>query len=286
MLPSSGIRTPRKNQSVGKVQRYRMLATCAALLVLTFVIGMRFGRTESTPTAPAAGLPDPQLVASAKAAAPAHTLVIYIYSKTDTEYENNLLFFLKWGVAADDGCDYIFILQEIEGVKVTSNSDAMAAEFCHACCSLQPRCACNHLLAKLLRCRGPAACLQGMRRPQHQRRSQHFRFDSEQMPDLTGKLPPNARVETHPNGCYDWGTIGAAARDVCCVAATAAEPQLVRAQWAGLRADSRHRVACCQMMRCWRSLAHMLERICLLSLQGGCWTRVRRTPRSTNTSYS
>jgi hypothetical protein len=29
-----------------------------------------------------------------------------------------------------------------------------------------------------------------------------------QLPDLQGKLPPNARVETHPNGCYDWGTIG------------------------------------------------------------------------------
>ncbi len=29
-----------------------------------------------------------------------------------------------------------------------------------------------------------------------------------QMPDLTGKLPPNARVERHANGCYDWGTIG------------------------------------------------------------------------------
>lgn len=29
-----------------------------------------------------------------------------------------------------------------------------------------------------------------------------------QMPDLTGKLPSNARVERHANGCYDWGTIG------------------------------------------------------------------------------
>ena len=49
---------------------------------------------------------------------PASTLVIYIFSKTDTEYEDNLMFFIKHGVAENDGCDYIFILQLTDGVQV------------------------------------------------------------------------------------------------------------------------------------------------------------------------
>lgn len=39
------------------------------------------------------------------------TLVLYIFSNTDGEYENNLRFFLRHGVEAGDGCDYVVIIQ-------------------------------------------------------------------------------------------------------------------------------------------------------------------------------
>jgi hypothetical protein len=125
MLPSTSIRTPRKSYASGRVQRYRMLATGAALLGLAFFLGTLYGRSGSSASTATTALPDAaQRAATAAAGAAvvptaAHTLVIYIFSKTDTEYENNLLFFLKFGVKADDGCDYIFILQEIQGVKVS-----------------------------------------------------------------------------------------------------------------------------------------------------------------------
>ena len=41
----------------------------------------------------------------------ANTLVLYVFSNTDAEYEANLRFFLKHGVSADDGCDYIVVIQ-------------------------------------------------------------------------------------------------------------------------------------------------------------------------------
>lgn len=52
------------------------------------------------------------------------TLVVYIFSKTDTEYESNLMFFLKHGVAENDGCYYVFIMQTIEGVQVPTAAAA------------------------------------------------------------------------------------------------------------------------------------------------------------------
>lgn len=45
------------------------------------------------------------------------TLVLYVYSKSDKQYESNLLFFLRKGVSADDGSmDYVIIMQEGEGI--------------------------------------------------------------------------------------------------------------------------------------------------------------------------
>ena len=41
----------------------------------------------------------------------ADTLVLYIFSNTDAEYENNMRFFLRHGVRADDGCDYVIVIQ-------------------------------------------------------------------------------------------------------------------------------------------------------------------------------
>lgn len=43
----------------------------------------------------------------------ADTLVVYIYSPTDPEYENNLRHFLRQGVSEGDGCEYVFIIQQV-----------------------------------------------------------------------------------------------------------------------------------------------------------------------------
>lgn len=38
---------------------------------------------------------------------------MYVYSNTDPEYEANLVYFLEKGVAANDGCDYVIVIQEV-----------------------------------------------------------------------------------------------------------------------------------------------------------------------------
>ena len=42
-----------------------------------------------------------------------NTLVIYVYSKTDPEYERNLQFFVQHGIWEGDGCDYAIIVQQV-----------------------------------------------------------------------------------------------------------------------------------------------------------------------------
>jgi hypothetical protein len=41
----------------------------------------------------------------------ANTLVVYVYSDTEAQYSQNLEFFLKEAVQANDGADYFIILQ-------------------------------------------------------------------------------------------------------------------------------------------------------------------------------
>jgi hypothetical protein len=43
----------------------------------------------------------------------ADTLVIYVYSKTDPEYERNLHFFVNHGMWEGDGCEYLIIVQQV-----------------------------------------------------------------------------------------------------------------------------------------------------------------------------
>lgn len=44
---------------------------------------------------------------------PADTLVMYVYSDSDPEYRRNLEFFAGFGMAADDGCDYVIVVQQV-----------------------------------------------------------------------------------------------------------------------------------------------------------------------------
>jgi len=96
---------------------YRVVLPVLLAAVVFFTAGCQYGRRHSPS-------PDPsplvgRLTTSLSSSPAAHTLVVYIFSKTDTEYENNMRFFLRWGVAADDGCDYVIIIQTMgEGSKV------------------------------------------------------------------------------------------------------------------------------------------------------------------------
>lgn len=46
-------------------------------------------------------------------ARPVDTLAIYIYSKSDPEYEQNLRFFIRHAVTAGDGCEYVIVVQQV-----------------------------------------------------------------------------------------------------------------------------------------------------------------------------
>lgn len=44
---------------------------------------------------------------------PADRLVMYVFSDSDPEYMRNLEFFVAYGMAEGDGCDYIVVVQEV-----------------------------------------------------------------------------------------------------------------------------------------------------------------------------
>lgn len=46
------------------------------------------------------------------------TLVVYLYSRTDPVYQNNIKYFISHGMSANDGCDYIVVLQGADSAKV------------------------------------------------------------------------------------------------------------------------------------------------------------------------
>ncbi|KAK9808001.1 hypothetical protein WJX73_002333 [Symbiochloris irregularis] len=53
------------------------------------------------------------------------TLVVYVYSGSDPEYEDNLRFFLRTAVKEDDGCDYVIVIQTGANLTEFSNRPAL-----------------------------------------------------------------------------------------------------------------------------------------------------------------
>ena len=41
------------------------------------------------------------------------TIVVYIYSNSDPEYERNLRFFVERGVRGDSDCHYVIVVQQV-----------------------------------------------------------------------------------------------------------------------------------------------------------------------------
>ena len=75
----------------------------------------------------------------------ASTLVIYVFSKTDLEYERNLQFFIQHGMWAGDGCDYAIIVQQVRrpdeywhpaGQLSLAATSQRHASFVCLCCTL------------------------------------------------------------------------------------------------------------------------------------------------------
>ena len=56
--------------------------------------------------------------------ASADVLVMYVFSNTDPQYLDNLKFFLREGVHAADGCDYLFIVNRSGDDEVSSQQTA------------------------------------------------------------------------------------------------------------------------------------------------------------------
>ena len=48
-----------------------------------------------------------------KATPEASTLILYVFSFTDPEYERNLHFFIQHGMWDGDGCQYVIIMQQV-----------------------------------------------------------------------------------------------------------------------------------------------------------------------------
>ena len=100
----------------------------------------------------------------------ADTLVLYTYSATDPEYAANLNFFIRNGIRPDDGCHYIFVIQQVGE-------------------------ACLHRMFD----NGHAVCCKG---------SSNGLQVTQALASELPKLPSNARYVHHENACYDWGTFG------------------------------------------------------------------------------
>lgn len=46
------------------------------------------------------------------------TLVVHIFADTDTEYLENLKFFVEWGIPAQDQADYVIVVQSTDASTV------------------------------------------------------------------------------------------------------------------------------------------------------------------------
>lgn len=46
----------------------------------------------------------------------ANTLVIYVFSATDPEYAGNMHHFVRHGMAEGDGCEYVIVVQNPDGL--------------------------------------------------------------------------------------------------------------------------------------------------------------------------
>lgn len=101
------VETSRKRPVRTDCIRLRKYWPIALIFTVAFCIGINFGSDYK----------NYRHTGGSRAREP-QTLVVYVFSETDTEYENNLRFFLRHGPTENDGCHYVFIMQESEGSKI------------------------------------------------------------------------------------------------------------------------------------------------------------------------
>lgn len=172
--PGGGPRPARPAVASGRaLQALAMvaLAICAAVL---FKPSDKSGSIEGS--VPGAGWP------TGLAVQPDRTLVIYVYSATDPEYERNLRFFIDEAVKVSRTS----ILRIFSRPAVRSTLQFPARRrLTLACClrSAQAGDGCDYIIV-LQQGEGLAD------------------------PDPLPQLPPNARYLRHANQCFDLGTVG------------------------------------------------------------------------------
>lgn len=116
----------------------------------------------------------------------ADTLVIYVYSKSDTEYQRNLEFFVRNGMWEGDGCDYIIIVQQVRLPCACMAHVFLYLGYLHMHLLHRHWIRSDNLTEKFILLQDTAL------------------FGSASLP----QLPRNARYLFHENKCYDWGTFG------------------------------------------------------------------------------
>ena len=184
-------------------RRPLLLVLCAAVLALFALVTSR--DLAAAPVPAATPLRDRRRLPSG---AWAPTLCIYVFSDTDPEYIKNLRFFVKFGMAADDGIDYIVVVQEHDGRPVCG----WVLGVVH---TQQPqRAGCSHVPVALIGMqlgRLPAWHVQGRIRclPRGRLLTTTVRLvpACPQRPSLP-QLPANARYLFHPNGGHAAPTLG------------------------------------------------------------------------------
>lgn len=135
--------------------------------------------------------------------AEADTVVVYVYSNTDPEYEGNLVYFLEKGVRANDGCDYIIVIQEVRaGWQQAGWGRGRVGGWMGGRLKSRPRC------LFLLQAGCPVCCLQSASTICNYIQNCDLQGsdveDTHNLPDT----PSNVRFVRHANECYDWGTFG------------------------------------------------------------------------------
>lgn len=133
MLPSSSTGNLRSKSSMSKKRRPRgkwLSKNAMGMLCLAMISVIVFGMLWRSPSVGSAemrrDLVRPDSAFTSRRMMPrrrqsSNTLVIYVYSGSDPEYEANLIFFLREGVQDNDGVTYIIAIQNGEGLTELSN---------------------------------------------------------------------------------------------------------------------------------------------------------------------
>lgn len=98
----------------------RLLLLCSGALLLLYIVASLLSSTSGPSHAAQSGYWDSAIQLARRGSRRADTLVVYVYSHSNPEYEHNLEFFVRHGMRAGDGCDYVITIQHGSGLRFSS----------------------------------------------------------------------------------------------------------------------------------------------------------------------